>query len=473
MAEVTLKELDSRVRKQFENARTAVERGNYEYAVEICSSILLDQPGCLEVRELLRQAQQSVFAKKGQGLLAKVKAKALAQGIVIYGKPYLKKNPAVAMSYGERALAQDPLNAAALSLVAAGAEVLGLYETAVFCLKHICDADTKDLGLMRRYCEDLIHVGETNQAVAIAERLKRLKPDSSFIQELVKSASVAHSINKGKWAEEEQDFRSKLRSEELAGNLERDDSLHHDLEGAKSKARDLIGSIHRDPQNLDLYKRLVKTYLYADDYKDALVWIDKAAMLPQANSDVALKQLRSEIMIKATELELQKLHREIESHPDREKGNKERIQKLENELEKLRLEESRKMVEQFPNDYGQRLQFGELLLKAERVDEAIKQFQVAQRSTSLKVKSCVLLGRSFSRKRLHDLALEQFDRAIKDSPGMDDFKKEVLYESAECCEALAKGEEAIRRYKVIYANDISFRDVASKIDGYYSGRADS
>lgn len=473
MPEIALRELSDRVRKHYDNARTAVDRGNYEYAVEICSSILLDQPGCLEVRELLRQAQQSVFAKKRQGAIGKAKAKTVAQGIVIYGKPYLKKNPALAMSYGERALAHDPLNASALSLVAAGAEVLRLYETAVFCLKHICDADTKDFDLMRRYCEDLIHVGETNQAVAIAERLKRLKPDSSFIQELVKSASVAHSINKGKWAEEEQDFRSKLRNEDSSDSLEGDGRLGHDSESARSKAKDLVGAIHQDPQDLDLYKKLIKTYLYAEDYRDALVWIDKASLLPQANSDVALKQLRSEIMIKATELELQNLSREIERNPERSEENRTRIQELENDLEKLKLEESRKMVEQFPNDYGQRLQFGELLLRTGKVDEAIKQFQVAQRSTSLKVKSCVMLGRSFSKKRLYDLALEQFDRAIAGSPGMDDFKKEVLYESASCCEALKKEEEAIRRYKEIYANDISFRDVAAKIDGYYSEGSDS
>lgn len=462
MPEVTLKDLDSRVRKQFGNARTAVERGNFEYTVEICSSLLLENPGCLEIRKLLRQAQQSVFTNRGRGAFQQLRAKAEAALIVVYGKPYLKKDPSLAMAYGERALTRDPLHEGALSLVAAGAEALELFETAVFCLNKICDSETKDLELMQRYCEALIKVGETNQAVSIAERLKRLKPDSSFIQELVKSASVAHSINKGKWAEEEQDFRSKLKDEDMSDSLERKGRLVQDAHGAKERARELIEEIHEDPQNLDLYKQLVKTYLFADDYREALSWLDKAALLPQAEADVALKQLRSEIMIKATELELSKLHNEEGAVPV------ERIQKLETELEYLRLEESRKMVAQFPNDYAQRLNFGELLLAAGKIDEAIKEFQIAQRGTSLKQRSCVMLGRSFSQKHLYDLALEQFDKAIADSPGMDDFKKDVLYSSAECCESLGNREEAIHRYKLIYANDISFRDVASKIDGFYS-----
>lgn len=467
MSEIPLKELDARVRKQFENARTAVERGNFEYTIEICSSILVNIPACLEVRELLRQAQQSVFAKKGRGLFEKSRSAIEVQALVVYGKPYIKKNPSLAMAYGERALSRNPLSEGGLSLVAAGAEALQLFETAVFCLKNICDSDCKDFALMKRYCEALIQIGETNQAVAIAERLKLLKPDNSIVQELVKSASVAHSINKGKWAEEEQDFRSKLKDENLTETLERENRISSDPSDLMGKASELVDAIHRDPQDLDLYKELVKTYLFADAYREALSWLDKASQLPQATADVVLKQLRSEIMIKATELELQNLQREN----DKDDVSVERIQKLEHDLDLLKLEESRKMVEQFPNDYGQRLSFGELLLAAGQVDEAIKEFQVAQRSNSLKQRASVMLGRSFSKKRLFDLALEQFDTAIAASPGMDDFKKDVIYSSAECCEAIGDKQDAIRRYKLIYANDISFRDVASKIDGFYSSDA--
>lgn len=466
MSEVSLKALDRRVRKQFDNAQIALERGNFEYTIEICSAILLDTPACLEIRQLLRKAQLSVVAKRRRNILQKAYGFAKAQALVVYGKPYIKKNAALAMGYGERALCFNPFHRRALSLVAAGAENLELYETAVFCLKEVCDGETKDFDLMHRYCEDLIMIGETNQAVAIAERLKRLKPNSSIIQELVKSASVAHSIHRGKWAEKEQDFRSKLKDEGLAETLEKENRLTNPSGDARNQALDLVEAIHRDPQNLDLYKRLVKAYLYADEYKNALSWLDKATQLPQATADIALKQLRNEIMIKATELELKTLHRDF----DEGSLPVDRIQKLEHNLETLKLEESRKLVEQFPNDYAQRLNLGELLLGAGKVDEAIKQFQLAQRSNSLKQRSCVMLGKCFYEKRLFDLALEQFDKAIAELPGMDEFKKEVLYTSAECSEALNDIEGAVKRYKLIYASDIGFRDVAAKIDGFYSDK---
>ncbi len=468
MPEIPISDLDPRVRKQFESAKLAIERGNFGYTVEICSSLLEKEPGCLEARKLLRRAQQCIFGEAGKGVGGRLASGMKARTLLVYGKPYLKKKPALAMAYAERALVEDPFSKTALSLVAAGAEALELHETTVFCLKSICDRDTNDPAILQRYCEALIHTGDTDQAIRIAERLSRVKPDDSSIQELVKSASVAHSINRGKWAEEERDFRSKLKDGDLAEAIERENRIAVDETETNQQTRELIDAIHQDPQNLDLYKRLVRSFLAAEDYRNALLWLDKAAALPQAEADLTLKQTRSEITIKSTEEEIEKLRADLaESSGPSERVSK-RIQILEKELNFLKIDEARKIVEQFPNDYAQRLRYGELLLEFDQIDEAVMQFQVSQRSSSLKQKSCVLLGRSFFRKGLYDLALAQFDRSIEGVPSMDDFKKDVLYASAECCELLGNTDEAIRRYKLIYSSDIGFRDVAAKIDGFYS-----
>jgi hypothetical protein len=53
---------------------------------------------------------------------------------------------------------------------------------------------------------------------------------------------------------------------------------------------------------------------------------------------------------------------------------------------------------------------------------------------------------------------------------MDDLKKEVIYELASCFEAMGKAESAIEEYKVIYSDDIGFRDVAAKINAYYAAK---
>ena len=465
MPEVAIKSLDARARKRFENAKLAVERGNFEYTIELCSELLKECPACLEARRLLRRAQQSSYGAQ-QGSLGKLVKGIRAAVLVAYGQPHLKKKPSLAMQYAERSLSLNPFSKAALSLVASGAERLGLHETAVFCLKSLCSEGSSDVSLLHRYCESLIEIGETNEAIAIAERLFKLKPDNTSIQELVKSASVAHSINKGKWAEEERDFRSKLKDSDLAETLERSARMVTDEESASLALHDLIGAVQEDPQNAELYKRIVRLLISKEDYRSALEWLKKAFLLPQSESDLTLRQMQGEIEILAAEQELTALRQKLSGEVGNQSTER-RIRLLEAEIGGLRLEDARKLVEQFPNDYGQRLKYGGLLLEAGQVDDAIQQFQVSQRSTNLKLRSHVMLGRSFMAKGLHDLALEQLDIAISGSVPMDAFKKDVIYTSAVCCEKLGRREEAIRRYKQIYASDISFRDVAAKVDAHY------
>ncbi len=462
MSEISEHALNERDRKKFENARLAMRRGNFEYTVEICFDLLVEDPGCLEVRELLRKAQRRVFTTAPKGL-GRILFRLLNYATLLPGYIELKRNPVKAMAVGESALNRDAYNARALSLVARGARKLGLNETESFCLESVCDRYPNNAVKLERLCEALIKIGSTEKALAIAERLTALRPGSGHVQELVKSASVAHSINRGKWAEKDEDFRSKLKDKDESDSLEKANRVVFDEGSSEERIQDLIAAVHQDPQEADNYKLLVRACMSLDRYDDAQGWLEKAFSLPHAEADASLLQLRSELNVNRVESELFDLRREIA-----ETGAfSARLKPLEAELLELKLEESRKLVDQFPNDYSQRFKFGEYLLDSRKIDEAIQQFQISQRSPSLKVKSLVLLGRCFMVKGLFDLALEQLNQALKSLNVMDDFKKEVLYLLAKCFEHLGREPEALNQYKAIYANDIGYKDVASKIDAFY------
>ncbi len=466
MPEIPEIELSERDRKRIENARLAITRGNFDYAVEICGTVLESEPGCLDVRRLLRRAQKRVSADKGKGAALVVRrifhSVSLLQGYIM-----LKRDPSVAMAIGERVLHKDVYNSRALSLIARGARSLELNETEAFCLETLCEKYPNNYVKLERLCEALIKVGATEKALAIAERLNGLKPGSGQVQELVKSASVAHSINQGKWAEKEEDFRAKLKDKEEADILERANRVVVDEEGGEDRASDLMEAIHRDPQNVDNYKLLVRSYMNQEDFDAALRWLDKAFALPEAENDAPLRQLRSELRVNRVERELFDLKRDAVGAD----GSDVKIRSLEEELLALKLEESRKLVDQFPNDYSQRFKYGSYLYESGNTDAAIQQFQISQRSPSLRLKSLVLLGKCFMAKGLYDLALEQLDQAGENLNTMDAFKMEVLYLLAQCYENLDKPESAIEQYKAIYSSDIGYRDVASKIDAFY-GKSD-
>ena len=95
--------------------------------------------------------------------------------------------------------------------------------------------------------------------------------------------------------------------------------------------------------------------------------------------------------------------------------------------------------------------------------------QLAQRNAKVRLDAILYLGRSYSRKKFFDLAIEQFNVLKREIQIMDDRKKEAIYELGCCFEQMGKTEKAIEEFKLIYSADISFRDVADNINNYYSG----
>ena len=51
---------------------------------------------------------------------------------------------------------------------------------------------------------------------------------------------------------------------------------------------------------------------------------------------------------------------------------------------------------------------------------------------------------------------------------MDDRKKDAIYELGAALNQWARQDNAIEEFKVVYSADISFRDVADKINAFYS-----
>jgi tetratricopeptide (TPR) repeat protein len=69
---------------------------------------------------------------------------------------------------------------------------------------------------------------------------------------------------------------------------------------------------------------------------------------------------------------------------------------------------------------------------------------------------------------MFDLAARTFQNALKEKPGFDDEKKELIYQLGCVLEKMNKREEAIEQFKQIYEIDIGYKDVAAKVDAYYS-----
>jgi tetratricopeptide (TPR) repeat protein len=143
---------------------------------------------------------------------------------------------------------------------------------------------------------------------------------------------------------------------------------------------------------------------------------------------------------------------------------------LENELKllldqrnQLELSNAESLVRRYPNDLMYRYDLGVLHMKTGNIPGAIEQFQRAVGQPQRRVSALNYLGLCFHQMGLHDLAVDQFVKAIAELPMMDNVKKEVTYNLGDTYAAMGDQEKAIAEFKKIAAVDFGYRDIKDRI----------
>ena len=97
------------------------------------------------------------------------------------------------------------------------------------------------------------------------------------------------------------------------------------------------------------------------------------------------------------------------------------------------------------------------------LDEAISEFQTAQRGTDHRIRACEALGQCFIDKADPDVAVNVLGRALAEAEAGDEQLVGVLYLLGLASESLGRWEDASAYYQRVVAVDIDFRDVAQRI----------
>ena len=466
MEEVVLKELDSRLQKQVDNVRKALDR-NPSYSVDVMSNIVDRHPQCLEARKILRQAQQKANLRKSKSLKSIfAKISSALHGIGNIQK--VKKDPTAALSAAEKLLNKNPLNTNAHRTIGIAAETLELHETAAFAYEEINKIEPDNLENAKALMSAYIRIGKNEEAVRIGDQAYKEHPADSDIQTLIRKASVEQSIQKGKW-EVSESFRDNLKDGEEAHRLE---------QGAKAKMSDAElrcmieeakKGVAEQPENLNLYREIFNGHRKLKEFDKALEWLALARKLEIGKADVSLERLESQLNQEKMQQAIAVKEKELEN--DSENADLQNALKVLRDKERaFRLLQAEAFVKRYPNEFSYRYELGELYYGKGETDRAIKELQLAQRSQKVRLQAMILLGKIYKSKQFFDLATEQFNKVKCEIHGTNEQKKEVLYELGSCYELQDELEKAIKEYKTLYSLDISYRDVSKKIDDFYSQR---
>ena len=126
------------------------------------------------------------------------------------------------------------------------------------------------------------------------------------------------------------------------------------------------------------------------------------------------------------------------------------------------------MVKRYPNDLQFRYELGVQYYIRSMFNEAIEEFQLAQRNPQRRTRALYYLGLCFKEKGLLDMGFEQLKKAASEITLMDEIKKDVVYEMGILADQMGRKDEAVGYFKEIYAVDIKYRDVAQRIEASYT-----
>ena len=460
--ESTIAELDPRQIKQLEAADKAVT-SNPSYSVEIYSAVLKLSPGCIELRKKLR-ALQLRMAKKSTKGLSSLFGKVTIAPFMLRGKG--DKKPTIALEKAEELIEKSVGNVLAHQMLVDAAKELNLKETVVFGLETIKQISPKDLKNLKELGNAYLEIGETEKTIAVGNEIQKLNPSDGDAEDLMKRASVAVAMNKGKW-EESEDFRTQLKDEAEAQSLEQAAKSVNDAKGLEELIRQTYSLWEQEPNNLNHYKRLSELYQKYGDLENAIAWIQEARKQDAGKADVSLEEKERSLTLEYFDHVIDQWDKQFQQNPNDQSVQSSLEEAINNRkiYQKTQLES---LVQRYPNDFGYRYELGVLLFEEEDYENCLAHFQLAQKNAKVRLDAILYLGRAYSRKSFYDLAIEQFNLLKSEIQIMDERKKEAIYELGCCYESMNKGEEAMEEFKLVYSADISFKDVADKINAFYN-----
>ncbi len=465
ISEKKISELSGRTKTLFDYAQKAIQQRNHDYAIELFRMLLLEDPGCEEVRQMLRQCQ----VEKHKGMTNKT-TKAIndvVAAIMINTKGQLligKKKWSEALDLAEAQLSNNPFNPAVLKFFYGIAEKVGLSKSGGEALELCLYQTPKDAMLIKQVAAHYQRANDSVKVLRYMQRLANLKPSDLEVQNALKQATAAAAMQQGKW-ETAGSYRDIMKNKKEAAANEQEQGTAHDDETLQSMIKQIEDQI-TITASASNYKRLADLYKQGRMFEQAIDAYQKS-IEKLGSFDPSVDDSITECLMGRFDDAIAQWKDHIRTHPDQKEEADEQIKAIEQQREETVFERYRQRSERYPNNANYRFALGELYFAREMYDEALAEFQVSARNPQLRQKATIFLGKSMMAKGLHAFAIEQFQKAQAEYLIMDGTKKELLYNLGTAYEAAGQKENALSTFKEIFSVDINYRDVSQRIEKYY------
>ena len=213
---------------------------------------------------------------------------------------------------------------------------------------------------------------------------------------------------------------------------------------------------------------IAQLFQQKNDFANAILFYESA--FESGNRvDSALEKIIGDLRLRVGEQELQELsevHAQ-QTDPEVQAQYAEAMTQKQAEIDAVRLSQAEARVRSHPNDGQYRYELGEALYKGGQYKRATEELQLALRQPSVRYQALNYMGLSFMQRGMLDFAVKQLALAESELPIMDELKKQIVYNLGLAYEATKQAEKSLEQWKKIYEVDMSYRDVAARVEASY------
>lgn len=460
-------DISENIQELFNKGLESFKKGNFDYAIELFEQFLDLMPDHIKARHYLRLAERGRFKQTPPPALASFFQKLLSQLIILKASILNSKGrlEETIREY-EKALRRDPNNESALKKLAVCLMALNMDEIAIDTFEEIRAVNPNNAGALKKLADLYLKHENYTKAQECFDEILKLSPHDIETERGLKNLAALGTIKKGGWEKETSSYE-KILDKTQSRQLEKE---QHTVK-TQGDINFLLEQAKKSEKSLSSLKKLAELQIKANQLKEALETCEEIKNKHPFDKETLAKILSLKLQI----IDQKILTKEnlIKNKPAEDtKKSLEEIKALKKERSDSRLKNLQEQILSFPNDLTLRYEYGQALYEASNIDEAISQLQLAVKEPTQKSKSLNLLGMAFKYKKMLDLASMQFKKAHESLPEnsrRSQEAKEIIYNLAQTYEEIGKKEAALEEYKKIYEFDISYKDVAKKVEQSYDG----
>ncbi|MEZ6197380.1 MAG: tetratricopeptide repeat protein [Planctomycetota bacterium] len=444
------------VSKHIDRAEKEVARKNYDLAISLYDQILAIQPDEGRARTGKRRAELAKHQKAYPSALTRGIKNLVPQLAIAIGKA-VRAHGLVA-SMAEKALSNDPKNVK-LNLVLGHALLAkGHKNGAESAFAVVAEFDPNDIESMKTLGRLYYDNKKYEESLACYERVIKVAPRDQEAVKMRKNLAAEGAIKSGGF-EKAKSARDLAKSSEQMAELERRQRLVRSAEDVEAALEEAKAAVRENPERADLQRELGNLYFQKRDLPRAAECFEEALRLQPDDFETSTRL--GDVRLLDLDTRIRELREEAKEGVE---GAADMLRRLNEERRGFRVEEFRRRVKAHPTDTGLRFRLGQYLLEDDELDDAIAEFQAVVKDPKRKFQAMTLMGKAFAKKGMWDLATKQLEAALEGMGGVDEKNLEILYTLATSLEEQGRREDALARFSQIYEIDISFRDVAKRIE---------